>query len=131
MSTNPKSYAGFQGKYPLLVTFDSDGTPPMLERIESKFHYDDDFYMDPPPYPPSEAYPSKQFPRINRKNPPPECYFVRPIVDYKVTIGPKFAIPMKQLRNKLRDLRLRKWNGSRKILTQRMIWLISYWILRI
>ena len=60
--------------------------------------------MDPPPYPPSEAYPSKQFPRINRKNPPPECYFVRPIVDYKVTIGPKFAIPMQQLRNKLRDL---------------------------
>jgi hypothetical protein len=36
MSTNPKSYAGFQGKYPLLVTLDSDGTPPMLERIESK-----------------------------------------------------------------------------------------------
>ena len=104
MSTNPKSYAGFQGKYPLLVTFDSDGTPPILERIESKPHYDDDFYMDPPPYPPSEAYPTKQFPRINRKNPPPECYFVRPIVDYKVTIGPRFAIPMKQLRNKLRDL---------------------------
>ena len=104
MSTNPKSYAGFQGKYPLLVTLDSDGTPPMLERIESKPHYDEDFYMDRPPYPPSEAYPSNQFPRINRKNPPPECYFVRPIVDYKVTIGPKFAIPMKQLRNKLRDL---------------------------
>ena len=31
MSTNPKSYTGFQGKYPLLVTFDSDGTPPMLD----------------------------------------------------------------------------------------------------
>ena len=31
MFTNPKSYAGFQGKYPLLVSLDSDVTPPMLE----------------------------------------------------------------------------------------------------
>ena len=78
MSTNPKSYARFQGKYPLLVTLDTDGAPhPMLERIEARPHFDEDFYIDPPSYPPTEAYPDRQLPRVNRKNPPPKCFFLK------------------------------------------------------
>jgi len=106
MSTNPKENA-FQSNYPTVVYMDSDYNdgPPLMTFLEVRPHVEAEELVLPPPYPPTSRFDTACFPRIDRSNPPVECFFISASKQSSNRLHIRFRDIIAQLREQISNIR--------------------------